>query len=50
MKEKERHEASLRFCEAMVKEETIQNKVIDVKVEVISAWMALKWTKILLAM
>lgn len=41
----------MKLCETLVKdEETIQNKVKSVKVEVICAWMAFKWTKILMAL
>lgn len=50
MKEKDKHEGTLRVCESLVKDESIQSKVMEVKVEVICAWMTLKWAKIMLAM
>ena len=50
MKEAEKHEASLHLCQNLVKEETLLSKVIEVKIEVVCAWLTLKWSKIVLAL
>ena len=54
MREADKHESSLRLCETVVKEkdkeESLLNRVIDVKVEVMCAWLSLKWAKIMLTL
>ena len=54
MREADKHESELRLCETVVKEkdkeESLLGKVISVKVEVMCAWMTIKWAKIVLTL
>ena len=54
MREADKHECELRLCENVVKEkdkeEALLGKVISVKVEVMCAWMTIKWAKIVLTL
>ena len=51
VREADKHESSLRLCETVVKkEQNLLGKVTSVKIEVICAWMTIKWAKIALTL
>jgi hypothetical protein len=37
-------------CECLIQDETLLGRVVQLKTEVISAWMTIKWTKIVLCL
>lgn len=37
-------------CESLIQDETLLSRVVQLKTDVMSAWMTFKWTKILLCL
>lgn len=50
MKEAERNRNLLMQCESLIQDETLLSRVVQLKTDVMSAWMTFKWTKILLCL
>jgi hypothetical protein len=50
MKEMEKNKALLMQCECLIQDETLLGRVVQLKTDVISAWMTIKWTKIVLCL
>ena len=50
MKEREKNKAMLMQCECLIQDETLLGRVVQLKTDVISAWMTIKWTKIVLCL
>ena len=50
MKEAERNRSLLMQCESLIQDETLLSRVVQLKTDVMSAWMTFKWTKMLLCL
>lgn len=37
-------------CEGLIQDDTLRGRVVQLKTEVVSAWMTFKWTKIVLCL
>jgi hypothetical protein len=50
MREGEKNKSILSQCEGLIQDDTLRGRVVQLKTEVVSAWMTFKWTKIALCL